>query len=265
MKPAPILISVPHGGMDTPEECRERSDLSALEIFEDGDGFTRQIYDFRDKAVAYVDTTIARAFIDVNRKRDDMAPRNPDGVIKSETVLGVPVYRQGVFPDEFLVEQLLKKYYDPYHQKLREHAVKTNITIAFDCHSMLERAPRSSPQPGKHRPLICISNGIGQTGKNQGDVELTCSFAVMNRFAEMLAHAFEIPLEQVALNDPFTGGHIIRSHFNGDIPWIQLELNRSLYLTDTGFDRECLTCDPAVVAHLRECVWTAMISLLNYL
>jgi formiminoglutamase len=42
---------------------------------------------------------------------------------------------------------------------------------------------------------------------------------------------------EVAINNPFTGGFITNAHYwHKGIPWVQLEVNRSLYEFDTRTD-----------------------------
>ncbi len=60
-----------------------------------------------------------------------------------------------------------------------------------------------------------------------------------------------MPTEQVALNDPFKGGYITRRHGGGRLPWIQVEMNRWLYLDTPWFDRDTLRVDPGRLAELR--------------
>lgn len=262
----PILVSVPHGGDAVPVECKRITSLTSLQIFEDGDGFTRQIYDFQDRVVSYVSTSIARAFVDMNRKRDDLAPANPDGVIKSETIQGVKVYRNDRFPDQFLIEELLLKYYDPYHRKIEEAMSNQNIVLAFDCHSMLPLAPDSSTFPGKTRPMICISNGGDHKGKQiNADRPITCPSEMLDLFADYLADSFEVQKKKILLNEPFNGGTIMRSHFKKEIPWIQLELNRSLYLTPEYFSPEKIICDSKILLKMKEKIWKAMENLASNL
>ena len=59
-----------------------------------------------------------------------------------------------------------------------------------------------------------------------------------------LAAAFSCAAEAIHLNDPFRGGHITRAHGGGSLPWIQVEMNRSLYLAEPWFDRRTRTLDP---------------------
>jgi N-formylglutamate deformylase len=54
----------------------------------------------------------------------------------------------------------------------------------------------------------------------------------------------------VTLNEPFSGGFITRTHGNNPIPWIQLEINRSLYLRPPWYDASKWTISKGRLAEL---------------
>ena len=54
----------------------------------------------------------------------------------------------------------------------------------------------------------------------------------------------------MTLNEPFSGGFITRTHGNNPIPWIQLEINRSLYLRRPWHDASKWTISEDRVAEL---------------
>jgi N-formylglutamate amidohydrolase len=76
-------------------------------------------------------------------------------------------------------------------------------------------APPIGPAPGSKRPLICVSNA-----------DRTCPEAWLRELASTLGETFETT---VAINAPFKGGHIIRTHAD-EVPWLQLELSRARFL-----------------------------------
>ena len=56
---------------------------------------------------------------------------------------------------------------------------------------------------------------------------------------------------EVAVNKPFKGGHVSTSHYEKKrIPWIQIEINRKLYLTGPYFDEKKLTLNKQRIQEL---------------
>jgi len=237
----PILISIPHGADGTPEEVRDRVCISPRDLFDDSDAFTADIYDVSGDAAHVVQAEIARAFVDLNRAPDDRPPDNPDGVVKSATCFGRPIYVQGLEPDEALTTRLIDRYHAPWHHRLEEAAGDPTIKLALDCHSMLAVAPPIASEPGRLRPLFCLSNRDGATASTR----------TLEAIAAAFSASFEVPLEEIGLNDPFRGGYITRRHGSGRLPWIQVEMNRSLYLADPWFDPESRQVDPNRIIELR--------------
>jgi N-formylglutamate deformylase len=205
----PLLISVPHAGIEVPPEVRGLCALTEKQIVEDGDEGAAEIYSFRQEVVSFVTTEIARAVVDLNRAEDD---RRADGVVKTHTIWEVPVYREPL-SDE-LVETLLARYYRPYHRQLSTLAKTAKLGV--DCHTMAAVGPPVASDAGEKRPLICLS-----------DAGSTCSESWLNRLAECLQNSLQV---EVSINSPFKGGHIIRSHAH-ELPWVQVELSRAPFLS----------------------------------
>ncbi len=233
----PIIISVPHGGEIIAPEMTDRTLLSRKDIFSDGDPLTRKIYNFRKEAAFYFESTIARATVDLNRPPNDLPPLNQDGVVKSHTVMGKGIYRKNRFPRKDTLRLLLKKYYNPYHDRLWKKSRKPNLFCGIDCHTMLNKAPIISNQPGKQRPFICLSNRGDQQGNRVKGRRLTCPPEMLRSLALFLKEQFPEEANNITLNDPFLGGYIIRRHSH-NLPWIQIELNRRSYLTEKSYDQQ---------------------------
>jgi formiminoglutamase len=80
----------------------------------------------------------------------------------------------------------------------------------------------------------------------------TAPVELLEQLAAAMAAAFEVPLEAIGLNDPFKAGYITQRHGGGRLPWIQVEMNRSLYLGEPWFDRDTLQVDAGRIAELRD-------------
>ena len=262
----PILISIPHSGDTVPPEVADMVSITERDIFYDGDAFTREIYDFGKRLEAVIETSITRAIVDVNRDSCDRAPANPDGVVKTVTTDGTPVYREGMFPDGDLVEDLLQRYYFPYHERLGDLLESRDIKLALDCHSMLERSPPISDKPDLPRPLICLSNRGDRGGLPvRGHGPVTCPPEWIRALAESLGQAFA-GVGRVAMNDPFLGGYISQYNYGQrGIPWIQIKINRKLYLNEAYFDPERLRVDQRIIQELRGRISDAIVQFLTVL
>jgi N-formylglutamate deformylase len=208
----PLLVSVPHAGLDIPAAAAPYCVLTRQQIAEDGDEGAAEIYDIEDEVEAFHTTSVARAIVDLNRAEDD---RGKDGVVKTHTCWEVPVYDP--FPPEAVVRSLLDTYHRPYHVRLRELASTSGARLGVDCHTMVAFGPPVSPDPGAERPWVCLSNGDG-----------TCP----QEWMEGLRRSFEKAFGgNVRVNDPFRGGYITRTHA-AEMPWVQLELSRAPFLSN---------------------------------
>ena len=190
-----------------------------------------------------VQSQVARVFVDMNRAEDDRPPRNPDGVVKTQTCHGKIIYLPGKELDNSWTRKILDTYYFPYHQSiaaaLTEH---TGLQLALDCHSMEKVAPVISPDPGQPRPLICLGTNHGKS----------CSQEMAEKLAVCFREGFGLEEKDVVLNKPFAGGYITRNYGEGPLPWMQVEMNRNLYLSEPWFDAESLTVQPQRLKDLNQ-------------
>lgn len=216
----PLLVSIPHSGLTIPPEVKDLCILAKKDIVADSDSGAAEIYDIAAEVAACQTTDIARAIVDLNRAADDF---RKDGVIKTHTCYNVPVFSSQ--PDRALVATLLGQYHRPYHDSLSRLSRRAAIICGLDCHTMATIGPPESPNPGKKRPLVCISNADG-----------TCPDAWLAKLAGIFRKLF--PGEQITVNTPFRGGYIIRRHAT-ELPWLQLEFSRTGHFSNEA-KREAL-------------------------
>ncbi len=226
----PLLLSIPHGGDKTPPELSEHVCITKKALFDDSDAFTLDIYNAGDFVESMVTTDIARAFVDPNRSADMLPPAYPDGVIKSMTCNGQHIYKENAQPNHDLSRLLLIKYYHPYHRRLHKALQNPKLKLGLDCHSMIPIAPLIAPDRGQKRPQV-----------NLGDLNGTaCDSYITRLFQKAFLQVFELKSGEVTINEPFAGGFITQTYANKPIPWIQIELNRWLYLSEKWFNPEPL-------------------------
>ena len=231
----PVLLSIPHGGQSRPAEIDQCDCIvDAKTVFDNSDPYVDVIYDLGDKVRHVVVADVARTFVDLNRSLHDVPPLVPDGIIKSCTCYGDPVYGDDGGPDEALRSLLIKQYYMPYHRNIQKSLRDMDLQLCIDCHSMAAVAPSISPdQKGKKRPTFCISNWDGRTSSEK----------MINVLADCIAESFSVARGEVHINDPFHGGYITRTYGDNPVPWIQVEINRSMYMAEPWFDKDTLLVD----------------------
>ncbi len=224
-----------------PEEAEGRLCITPRAQFDDSDPFTDEIYDIAGSAAYVIKAKVARPYVDLNRSTMRMPPDDPDGLIKSATCYNEPIYASGMEPDPRLGAELIRRYYAPYHDRIARVCRGGGVQLGLDCHSMAAYAPPIAPDAARHRrPLFCLSNLDGRT----------CAADWLEDLADCVSESFRVDRSEVALNRPFKGGHIIESFGYRPLPWIQFEMNRSLYLDERWFDADSLRIDRARLAEL---------------
>jgi len=208
----PLLLSVPHAGLEVPAEAASLCALTPEEIAADSDGGADAIYELAGEVARLETSPVARAIVDLNRADDDF---RKDGVIKTHTCGDVPVWREP--PGAALVAELLRRYHAPYHARLARP--DTEVALGVDCHTMAAQGPPVGPDPGRERPEVCLSDADG---------------TLPRPWFERMIEAFRAEFAgEVAVNRPFRGGHIVRAHA-AERPWIQVELSRAPFDSDRG-------------------------------
>jgi len=254
----PFLISVPHGGYLVPDEIRDLIALNPDELRYYSDPAVREIYDFRSKVSGLLDTKISRMVVDLNRPPYHLAPKYPDGAIKSMTGHKTPVYKEGKFPGINTIHRLMVDHFFPYQEISDRLIDEKEIKVAFDCHSMLPYGLPSQPDAGKKRPAICLSNNGDVSGNEKPGVLATCSGDLMQVLGAHFSDQFSDDGE-VLFNTPFEGGFIsIAHHWHRRTPWIQIEVNRALYEEQTEKPGVPGTIDFEKVSDLNKRIWTAV-------
>lgn len=232
----PVVVSVPHAGRIYPPEILamarvERADLERLE-----DGWCDLIAaDAADAGATVVAALWARAVADCNRGEGQMAPGEVAPALRTQfsapgrkerAGLGVvptrltdcgPLWKRPI--DRAGLHWRLESLHRPYHAALaRELAAardRFGHTILIDLHSM---PPIPVGQPG-HGARIVVGDRFGGTSDDW--------------LVDLVMEEGRALGEPVSHNQPYAGGHIIRTHGRPReaIHAVQIEIDRSLYLT----------------------------------
>ena len=194
MSRLPVLLSVPHTGLQVPRDVAQHCVLSPAEIFEDSDvGAADIFFPLQDQVAAVVTTTISRAIVDVDRAEDDRYTF--DGVFKTRTRRGTRIWREP--PGDEITEQLLERFHRPYLARLEELAPE--VALGLDCHTVPPDRIHS-----REKPHVSLD----------GD----CPDGWLDLVADSLRRSLQsLPV----LTEGCHNGHISTSR-PGGIPWIKL-------------------------------------------
>lgn len=256
MLAGPVVVSVPHAGRLYPPRLLKAARVAApvLEKLEDRwcDGIAAHA---AAAGATVVKAMWARAVADCNRGEGQMAPsevavalrprfsapgrkeRAGLGVVPTRLVEAGPLWKRPIDAAElgWRLDTLHRPYHAALAAELERARQRHGHAVLIDLHSM---PSIPAGQPG-HGAAIVIGD---RHGDSCGDwlTELT------QRVAERL----DIP---VSRNQPYPGGHIIRTHGRPDRGdhAVQIEIDRRLYL-DAARDP-----DPAGMARMRD--WFAML------
>ena len=145
----PLILSLPHTGIDIPLQCREG--LVSLDLArKDADWWIDKLYIFaRDLGATFVHTAISRTVIDVNRHPSGVSLYRGQATTElcpTTTFDGEPLYRSGRAPDAAAVAERRKLYFDPYHAALAYEIARLRARheriVLYDCHSIRSVIPR---------------------------------------------------------------------------------------------------------------------------
>jgi formiminoglutamase len=145
---APLVLSMPHTGTELGEI--EPKLVSKWIGRKDADWWIEKLYDFGGTLGAtIVRTSLSRTVIDVNR--DPSGASLYPGQATTElcpttTFDGEPLYKPGQAPNDAEIADRRARYYDPYHNALRDQIARLRAkhacVVLYDCHSIRSVVPR---------------------------------------------------------------------------------------------------------------------------
>lgn len=158
-------------------------------------------------------------------------------------------------PDLIVMHRLLLHHYFPYHGRIDALLDPRTILAALDCHSMVPVGLPGAPDHGQKRPLICLGNSGDYEGLPKKGVLPTCPAPWIQDLAALFRETFSSP-GSIAINHPYTGGFISNAHYwHKGIPWIQIEVNRSLYEAEGANPDRGSCVDPDLLEDLKKIIW----------
>jgi len=184
-------------------------------------------------------TVIPRAYVDLNRRADELDPALIEGVREGRpnpriaSGLGViprvvangRAIRQGkITLGE--ARRRLNEYYHPYHQKLSslmdESCGTFGFALLFDCHSMPHEALETTTYGLGKKPEIVLGDRFGM--------------ACASDLIEAVEAEFVSAGLRVARNLPFAGAHVAQRYGRPAAGHhaVQIEIDRSVYMDEAS-------------------------------
>lgn len=249
---SPFLFIIPHSGQVVPEEFEGYENVSPVNIFFDSDAGADLLFAIDDNPGRVLTADISRLFVDVDREFRSLPPLTDDGVIKTKTSMNRDVFREGCLPDEIAISNILKRYYFPFHESIRDSLADRNIMMIIECHTHMPVGPENSPDRGRPRPLVIT----GYTAGTESGIKKTATPEMAMDLALITGRLFESEGTTVAENfrvSEGTGnGYLMKNYGTKSIPMLSLSISRSLFLNDRFFDLERLSFDRGRIDRLKE-------------
>lgn len=233
-----VVFASPHSGADYPSSFLDQTILDAHLIRSSEDAFVDQLFGCAPDFGAPLLTAAApRAFIDMNRARDELDPaliagvkrqgHNPRvasglGVIPRVVANGRPIYRGKLPMSE--AERRISGYWQPYHQAVQNLMSRARRqfgqAILIDCHSMPHEAIEAMAARGPRAPEVVLGDRFGAAAAP----------GIMDR----IEAAFAAAGLTVSRNAPFAGAYITQAYGrpSRNQHAVQVEIDRSLYMDE---------------------------------
>lgn len=144
----PLLLSLPHVGVEIPQAIRDRVLPRALAL-EDTDWHLDRLYAFAEAmGASIIVPRFSRYVIDLNRPPENtpMYPgANNTSLCPTRFFSGDPLYRQGQEPDDDEIKRRREQYWLPYHHALEAELSRIETehghAVLFDAHSIRSELP----------------------------------------------------------------------------------------------------------------------------
>ncbi|WP_455224689.1 N-formylglutamate amidohydrolase [Granulicatella sp.] len=211
---APILISIPHSGIEIPELIQNRMNLQARRIHTDWH-VDLLIKDF---PFTKVSTSISRYVVDVNRSKYTSRTSTLP-IIPRYDEFGIPLFKQ--YPSKKFQNEWIANYYSPYYNAIFEQIKlkkQNNANICLlDLHSYDDKHFKTDK--------IILSTRNGTT--------------ISEESFDFIVECFKKEELSIQVDMPFKGGNIVHEiSKQANVEAIQIEIPYSLYLHNNKLDSQ---------------------------
>ncbi|MGQ3051402.1 MAG: N-formylglutamate deformylase [Roseateles sp.] len=224
----PLLISLPHVGIEIPPEVAANLVPRALHS-EDSDWHLERLYRplAQELGASLIVPRYSRYVIDLNRPPDDQ-PLYPGasggtGLVPTRFFTSDPLYVEGGEPDAAGIAARHEAYWQPYHQALAAELARLRAehghALLFDGHSIRSELPWLFDG---QLPALNIGTADGAS----------CSPLITTRLAALLARQQQF---SHVVNGRFKGGYITRHYGQPGqgVHAVQLEMCQRCYMDES--------------------------------
>lgn len=235
----PIVVEIPHAGLDIPAHFREPLIAPVRALARDADLYVDELYvDAPLEGASMLVANTSRYLLDLNRAEDEVdanavsgAPTEisrPRGLVWSLTTDGERVLSRPL--DRAELEERLEEVHRPYHRTLRELLLRKKKAFGF----AVLLAAHSMPSVGR--------SGHGDSGSQRADVvpgtqgRTTANAKLIDAVEKHAKHAGM----SLRHDDPYRGGFSTRTYGRPGtgVHAVQVELARRLYMNEATLERK---------------------------
>ena len=211
---SPVLISIPHSGIEIPELIQNRMNPQARRIHTD---WKLDLF-VQDFPFTKVSTSISRYVVDVNRSKYT-SKTSTLPIIPRYDELGIPLFKQ--YPSRNLQNDWIAKYYTPYYDAIFKQITlkkqNNSIVCLLDLHSYDDKHFKTN------KIIISTRNGA----------------SISKESFEYIVDCFKKEELSIQVDTPFKGGNIIHEiSKQPNVEAIQIEIPYSMYLQNNKLDSQ---------------------------
>ncbi len=223
---APLIVDVPHAGIELPQDIVARLTPAALAL-PDTDWHVDRLYEFAgDAGATTIFATHCRYVVDLNRDPSGASlypGADVTELVPTRTFASEPIYREGEAPDATEIDVRRTRYFDSYHAALfaeiERVRARHGFAVLLDGHSIRSEVPRFFA--GRLPDL-----NLGTAGGGSCAPDLQALAVDVLGAANGFSHA---------INGRFKGGYVTR-HYGEPVHGVhalQLEIAQRCYMDET--------------------------------
>jgi N-formylglutamate deformylase len=224
--PLPLLVSIPHAGVDVPPSIRERFTAAGRDL-PDTDWYVDQLYDFaRELGASIIKANYSRYVVDLNRSPDSSAlyaANATSPVCPTMTFSGAAIYSSAAAFSDAEIQPRIAEYWQPYHRRIAAELARIKAehgrALLWDAHSIASEVPALFPG-------VLPEFNLG-TRENASCPERVATSLVQLVKSESAFSA--------VLNGRFKGGYITMQYGRpaDGVYAVQLELAQRTYMSES--------------------------------